>query len=304
MVLKDSFCGYDLYRIRSKELQVSVMTLGATVTSLQFLGQEMTLGYSSAKEYLAGTYYIGAIVGRYANRIAGARFDLNGKTVEVAPNENGNQLHGGPNAFDRQVWQAEVIGENAVRFDLHSPDGENGYPGNLSAWVTYSVEGDRLRIDFEGESDQDTLFAPTTHMYFSLGSEEGIWDAKLQINADRYLAVDEQLIPAGEPLPARDTFDFRQLRPIRGDYDHCFILCGQDACRAEKDGVRMELKTDFPALQLYTGGGLTGVFRKNQGFAIEPEYLPDSPNRPEFPSAVLKKGEHFHKFVEYRFFKD
>lgn len=301
MVQHEMFDGYERYVIASERLRVSVMALGATVTSLRFEGRELTLGYDSAAGYLRGISYIGAIVGRYANRIGGARFSIDGRKYRLTANEKGNQLHGGPEAFDRKVWNAEARGENAVRFTLDSPDGENGYPGALSAAVTYSVDGARLRIDFEGESGADTVFGPTTHMYFNLGGGEDILNTVLRINASGWVEADGELIPTGRVLPAEGDFDFRAPREIGRDFDHCFLLDGPDACAAEAGGVRLELRTDYPALQLYTGSALAAPHRKNQGFAIEPEFVPDSPNRPEFPSSVLRRGERFHRFAEYTF---
>lgn len=298
MVQREQFDGYEQYVIASERLRVSAMGLGATVTSLRFEGREMTLGYGSAAEYLHGGGCAGAIVGRYANRIGGARFAIDGREYRLAANRNGNQLHGGPEGFHRRVWSAEAHGENAARFTLFSPDGDNGYPGNLTASVTYSVEGARLRIDFEGESDADTVFGPTTHMYFNLGGGDNILDTALRINASGWAETDGEQIPTGRVLPAEGDFDFRAPRAIGRDFDHCFLLDGQDACAAEAGGVRLELRTDYPALQLYTGSGLA---RKNAGFAIEPQFVPDSPNRPEFPSPVLRRGEKFHRFAEFAF---
>lgn len=298
MIQHGKFDGYEQYVIASERLRVSVIGLGATVTSLRFEGRELTLGYGSAAEYLHGGGCAGAIVGRYANRIGGARFSIDGREYRLTANENGNQLHGGPEAFHRRVWSAEARGEYALRFMLDSPDGDNGYPGNLTAAVTYSVDGARLRIDFEGESDADTVFGPTTHMYFNLGGGDNILDTVLRINASGWAEVDGELIPTGRVLPAEGDFGFRAPREIGRDFDHCFLLDGQDACTAEAGGVRLELRTDYPALQLYTGAGLA---RKNQGFALEPQFVPDSPNRPEFPSPVLRRGEKFHRFAEYSF---
>lgn len=301
MISRERFDGYEQYVISSEDLRVSVMALGATVTSLRFGERELALGYGAAADYLRGKSYIGAIVGRYANRIGGARFSIGGREYRLTANENGNQLHGGPEAFDRRVWRAEARGENAVRFMLDSPDGENGYPGNLRAAVTYAVEGARLRLDFEGESDADTVFGPTSHMYFNLAGGGSVLDTALRINASGWAEADAELIPTGRILPAEGDFDFRAPRPVGRDYDHCFLLDGPDACVAEAGGVRLALRTDYPALQLYTGSALSGAHRKNQGFAIEPEFVPDSPNRPDFPSPVLRRGEAFHKFAEYTF---
>ena len=301
MVIKRDFCGEEEYLIDSGTLQVSVMALGATVTGIMLEGRQILLQYGTAREYLEGSAYIGALVGRYANRIGGAAFDLNGIHYSLTKNEGGNQLHGGPNAFDRRHWQADILGENSVRFTLFSPNGDNGFPGNLRAAVTYSVSGGTLRLDFEGESDADTLFAPTTHMYFNLDGADSILDTVFQMDCDRYLELGEGRIPTGRICPAEGRFDFSSPRPLGGDFDHCFVLRGEDACTARAGDVTMSVRTDYPAIQLYTGGGLGAPFGKNRGFAVEPEFYPDSPNHPEFPSPVLRAGEHFHKYVEYSF---
>lgn len=299
MVTKKAFGAYDLYTITTDELEVSVTDLGATAVSLRWRGIETLIAYDSPEGYLAGDAYVGAIVGRYANRIAGAAFTLDGREYRLPANEGKNQLHGGPVSYDKRRWTAEIL-EDAVRFTLFSPDGDNGFPGGLTAAVTYSVKGGTLRLDFEGESDADTVYAPTSHMYFHFGEEENALDAQLQIQADSYLAVGEGLIPT-EPVPAEGSFDFRSLRRVGGDYDHCFVLSSRHACTMRQSGVQMEVHTDFPALQVYTGKFLPAPFAVNEGLAIEPEFYPDSPNRPDFPSTVLKAGERFHRWAEYRF---
>ncbi len=303
MVLKQEFFGNQKYVIDSGALRVSVTDLGATVTGIEFVGRQMLLGYETAEGYINGGAYIGALVGRYANRIARAAFTLNGKKYELRKNEGDNQLHGGPNAFDKRRWQAEVLGENRVRFTIFSPDGDNGFPGNLTASVTYTVNGSTLRLDFEGDSDADTVFAPTSHMYFNLDGAENILNTQMQINCSGYLEVGDGLIPTGRICPPEREFDFSSLRPFARNFDHCFPLKGEDACTARAGDVEMRIKTDFPAIQLYTAGALGEPFGPNRGFAIEPEFYPDSPNRPEFPTTTLKAGEHFHRYAEYGFKK-
>ena len=257
MIQLSDFYGYSMYTISSDTLSVSVMSLGATVTRLVYRGRNVVVSLKTPDDYLQDTSYLGAIVGRYANRIAGGRFPLNGKTVQVEQNEGRNHLHGGSVGFHKRIWAAECLGEQAVRFTLHTPDGDAGYPGELTMHVTYRVEGSRLFLDFEGISTKDTILAPTTHMYFNLGGTESILGTTLQINASRWIPVD--------------------------------------------GGVRLSLHTDYPALQLYTGEFLSGKLHPNQGFAIEPEACPDTPNHPEFGSSVLKAGETFHRSIAYTF---
>lgn len=300
MIKKVDFFGNDKYIIDTGALHLEAVTLGAAVTSLRFRGRETVLRYDSAQGYMDGGAYLCAAIGRYANRIGGAAFVLNGKKYTLAANEGKNQLHGGPRSFDKRRWRAET-GDDSVRFTLFSPDGDNGFPGDLTAAVTYSLRGDALRIDFEGESGADTVFAPTSHLYFNLDGSDSVLDAQLRINASRYLEVDRGLIPTGAILPAEGRFDFRHMRRVAEDYDHCFILDGEDACCVRAGGTELLVRTDFPALQVYTSSALGAPFGEHRGLALEPEFYSDSPNHPEFPSTTLKKGEKFHRRAEYRF---
>ncbi|MCR5663395.1 MAG: galactose mutarotase [Oscillospiraceae bacterium] len=301
MISTRKFGPYTQFILDSGELRLSVMELGATVTGLEYAKRRVVFGYAEADEYLTHGAYLGAVVGRFANRIGGGAFPLEGRRVELLRNEGGNTLHGGPDSWDRRVWQGCIEGENAVSFTLLSPDGDNGFPGALRAVVRYSVEGSALRIDFEGESDADTVFAPTSHMYFNLRGEGTVLDTVMRIPASGWLEVDGGLIPTGRVLPCEGEMDFSEPRPIGRDYDHAFVLSGTRACEASCGGVRLTVDTDFPALQFYTGAYLGEPFGANGAFAVEPEFYPDAPNHPEFPSAVLRRGEIFRRFAVYRF---
>lgn len=301
MIEEKTFGEARLFTLSKGELSVSVSSRGATVTSLRYRGKETVLGYESDEAYLRGTSYLGATVGRVGNRIGGAGFSLNGRRYDLVPNEGPNQLHGGPEAFDRRIWDVERLSEDALRFTLFSPDGDNGYPGNLEAAVTYRLNGGTLRIEFAGRSDADTVYAPTNHMYFDLSGEGRALEAKLWLGADSYVEPGEGLIPTGRLLPAEGPFDFHTLRPVAQEYDHAFVLSGEHACRLEDGGLRMDLYTDMPGLQVYTGRYLNPPHAAFQGLALEPEYLPDSPNQPAFPSIELKAGEPFLRWAEYRF---
>ena len=296
MVTKTNFGAYALYTVESGELALSVCTLGATVMRLKYRGEDRVPFYETPEAFAADTAFLGAAIGRYGNRIAKARFTLGGREYRLPANEGENQLHGGPNAFNKREWTAEVL-RDAVRFTLFSPDGENGYPGNLTAAVTYSVVGSTLRLDFEADADADTIYAPTSHMYFDLAGKADNRGALLRVNASRYLAVDKALIPT-EVTPVEGTrFDFRRLRAIEDSYDHCFVLDGEEACCLSDGGVKLTLRTDFPALQVYTGG----PFQAFGAVALEPEAYPDSPNRPDFPDTSLRAGEHYHRWATYCF---
>ena len=281
MIEEKSFGKARLYTLSNAVLQVRISSRGATVTSLRYRGQETILGYDSDEGYLRGGAYLGATVGRVGNRIGGAAFTLNGQRYDLVPNEGPNQLHGGPEAFDRQLWEAERLDDTALRFTLFSPDGENGFPGNLEAAVTYRLNGGTLRIEFAGKCDKDTVYAPTNHMYFDLSGKGEALEARLWLGADAYVEPGEGLIPTGRLLPCEGAFDFHSLRKVAREYDHAFVLSGEHACRLEDGGLRMDLFTDMPGLQVYTG-----------------RYLP---NQPAFPSIELKAGEPFLRWAEYRF---
>lgn len=297
---RESYGRYEKFTFGSDVLTVSVITLGATVESLKFHGREMVLRYKDAEGYLSGSSYIGAAVGRYANRIGGARFTLNGRGYVLPANEGKNQLHGGPRSYDKREWSAQVLSETSVRFTLISPDGDNGFPGELEASVTYTVEGGTLRLDFGGVCSADTVYAPTSHMYFNLGGDN-VLDYSMQIPAAGWLEIDSGLIPTGRVMPPEGEFDFSVMRRIARDYDHCFTLAGEHACAVEHGGTRLDVYSDFPAVQIYTASSMSPPHRAHCGIAIEPEAYPDSPNKPQFPSTVLRVGEHYHRRAEYRF---
>ncbi len=301
MIEERAFGGARLFTISGPELSVSLSSRGATVTSLRYRGQETVLGYDSDEGYLRGGAFLGASIGRVGNRIGGSAFTLNGVRYVLVPNEGPNQLHGGPNSYDKRLWDAELPGEDAIRFTLDSPDGDNGFPGNLRAAVTYRVEGPALRIEFAGESDRDTVYAPTNHMYFDLAGKGDCREARLWLGADRVVEPGPGLIPTGRLLPAEAAFDFSRLRKVGQEYDHAFVLTGEHACRLEDGGVAMDLYTDFPGLQVYTGTHLDAPHGPFRGLALEPEYLPDSPNQPDFPSITLPAGVPFSRWAEYRF---
>ena len=298
---KENFFGYEKYSFGSDLLELSVITLGATVTSLKYRGRELALSYSDAQGYLDDKAFVCAAIGRYANRIGDSRFTLNGKEYQLVPNEGKNQLHGGPLSYDKRTWQAEVLSDTSLRMSIFSPDGDNGFPGNLTMRVTYSIEGSSLRMDFDAVSDADTHFAPTSHMYFDLSGKGKALEHRMRISSSGVLEPGAGLIPTGRLLPAEECYDFGSLRPVAQDYDHCFVLDNEHACTVEYGDIRMDLYTDFPAVQLYTASALGAPHGKNAGLAIEPEFYPDSPNHPDFPSTVLKAGERFSRYAEFAF---
>ena len=301
MIERSDFFGYEKYVIRAGGLAVSVLTLGAAVCSIEYNGRPVALGYGTAQEYLDCESRAGAIIGRVAGRVAHARFSLGGREYPLAANDGENQLHGGPQSFDKRRWSAEVQCANRIRFALLSREGDNGYPGALAAAVSYSVDNDTLRINFEAEASADTPFAPTSHIYFNLGGTPDILGTHLAVNAQQYQPLDAAGLPQGAPAPTAGDYDFSELRPIGRDYDDCFLLAGKQAAMAEDGGVGVAMRTDFPALMLYTGAGLSAPLHKSQGFCLEPSFGPDCPNRPDAP--ILHRGERFHRYAEYRFYR-
>lgn len=300
MVREENFFGYGSYTIDNGALSLRVAEYGASILSLRLGGEEQVLGFSTLEGYEKSTAFIGAIVGRWANRIGKAAFELNGERYALCANEKGNTLHGGEEgkSWNKRRWTGKVENDCAVSFTLVSPDGDNGFPGEMTVRVLYTVMPDRIRLDFEGVSDKDTFFCPTSHVYFSLG-EDTILGAGIAINAFGHLEVDDALIPTGKILPSEGEFDFSSLRTIGRDYDDCFCLKGEEACTVQTADRKLTLYTDYPALQFYTGKYLDGGFAPNAGFAIEPQFYPDTPNKPEFPDALLRAGEKFKKYLEF-----
>jgi aldose 1-epimerase len=301
----------------STGVQLRVISYGCILVSLSTPDREgrssnIVLGFDSLEAYVAEPHYYGAVVGRYANRIANARFSLDGRVYDVSANEPPNHLHGGFNGFDRRVWAMEVAGrENGVVFRRRSVDGEEGYPGNLDVQVTYTLtEGGELLVTYQAETDAATHVNLTQHSYFNLrgggGAHADVLGHCLTINSNMYLPVTQALIPTGEIAPVVNTpFDFQESAEIgsryAGNYDHNFILNRSGARMAFAarlfdpiTGRTLDVRTTEPGLQVYSGGDHRGV-------CLETQHYPDSPNRPEFPSTVLRQGERYESRTEFIF---
>lgn len=286
---------------------------------------DVVLGHDRAEDYLApASRYIGATCGRYANRIAGARFTLKGQEIILQPNEGAKQLHGGAMGFDALVWDVTSASDRAATFRLTSADGDMGYPGTLTAEVTYAFTAPQwLEISFKATvADRPTVVNLVNHAYFNLaGQGSGPVDGQiLQLAADHYLAVDPDLIPLGAPCPVKATpFDFRTPRRLDaavpvGGFDHNFCLTRQSApqimAQDPISGRGFTLWTDQPGVQFYTAGhfpegypGKSGAkIGPRGGFAVETQRWPDSPNRPDFPSAILNPGETYSHQMIFTFF--
>ena len=332
----------DLFILRNANgTEVSIATYGGIIVSIKTPDRQghfddIVLGFSKLDGYLKGHPYFGAITGRYANRIAKGRFTLGGTEYKLATNNDVNHLHGGKVGFDKAVWlarQLTVPDGVAVELSYLSKDGEEGYPGNLSARVTYTLNSkDELRIDYDAKSDKDTVINLTNHSYFNLAGEGSgdILAHQLAINADRFTPTDATAIPTGELRSVAGTpFDFTRLVPIGerinqddeqlklgNGYDHNWVLNGQmgtlrQAARAVelKSGRFLEVSTTEPGVQLYTANYLDGTligksgraYQRRSAFCLETQHYPDSPNKPAFPTTVLKAGVRFRSTTVFKF---
>ena len=311
-----------LYTVRGGDIEADVGDFGARINALRVGGTDIALGFNSVGDYIKSGCNAGATIGRVANRIAKGTFSLNGKVCRLGVNDGENHLHGGREGFGRRLFTVTAHTENSLTLEYASADGEEGYPGNLRLSVTYGIENNALEIRFAATSDKDTLWGPTNHTYFNLDGES-VGDCKnniLKLNADLYTPADGALVPTGEKRRVSGTpLDFtvpkrigegvesKQLSSTLG-YDHNFILCGSLAAHAESlaTGIKMDVYTDLPCLQFYSGGQLSGAVGKNgiynryAGFCLEPQFCPNAVNLHGFAIPILRRGEtasHYIKFV-------
>lgn len=326
----------DLYVLKSEKLEAAITNYGGRVVSLKVPDRagksaDIVLGFDNLDGYLKENPYFGALVGRYGNRIAHGKFKLNGHEYTLVRNNGENHLHGGTRGFDKRVWTATSQLDGLVLSYL-SKDGEEGYPGNLTVTVKYTLSGNELKIDYQAETDKDTLLNVTNHSYFNLaGQGEGdVLKHRVTIKADRFTPVDKTLIPTGELRNVQGTpFDFRTPHAIGerigqddeqirfgGGYDHNWVLNSQGgalslAARVEEPttGRVMEVLTTQPGMQFYTGnfldGAITGksgkVYKRRFAFCMETQRYPDSPNHPAFPTTVLKPRDIYRTTTVFRF---
>jgi aldose 1-epimerase len=330
----------DLYTLTNTNgLKAKIMTYGGILVSLEVpdrngkLG-DIVLGYDKLDGYIKNNPYFGSTVGRYGNRIAKGRFTLNGVEYQLTTNEGENHLHGGIKGFDKVVWNAEQIKTKeavGVKLTYLSRDGEQGYPGNLACTVIYTLtENDELKISYEAATDKATPINLTNHSYFNLtGGKRDILGHELMIDADRFTPVDDKLIPTGELKSVKDSpMDFTKPAPIGsriaqvpgkdpGGYDHNYVLNSGGGKMAlalrisDPDSGRvMEIHTTEPGIQFYSGnfldGSITGkngvVYKKHYGLCLETQHFPDSPNKPNFPSVILKPGDKYTHTTVHKFY--
>ncbi len=335
----------EFYTFRnSSGIEAAITNYGGRLVTLKLpdrngMFEDVVLGFDSLDGYIGKNPYFGALVGRYANRIANGEFSLDGHTYELARNNGPNALHGGVRGFDKVVWTgAEIPSGNGQTLELKylSKDGEEGYPGDLSVTVTYALnDQNELKIEYEATTDKSTVLNLTNHSYFDLAGQSSgnILQHRVQINADKFTPVNSNLIPTGELRSVEGTpFDFRNATPIgfRIDdqdeqlqygegYDHNFVLNGSGGALSvaarvmePRSGRVLEVLTTQPGVQFYTGNHLDGsakgkggtVYGFRYGFCLETQHFPDSPNQPNFPSTELKPGQRYRGTTIFRFSVD
>lgn len=326
-----------LITLSNDVLSIQISTFGATIRSLYAPDRngkptDVVLGYDDPDSYISQDGYLGATVGRYANRIAGGRFVLNGQCYTLPTNNGANHLHGGLVGFSHRVWKIEAQDADLVTLALDSPDGEQGYPGNMKAQVCFALEGSALSIRYRATTDRDTVCNLTNHSYFNLaGHDSGsILAQEIQLNAQYYTPSNAELIPLGTVEPVKNTpMDLRRPVPIgahindaspqlvqAGGYDHNWVLDGEVGklhpaawAYSPTNGIVMQMETTLPGVHFYTGNflnrGLTGksgsTYGPRHGFCLETQFFPDSPNQPTFPSAVLNAGSTYDHTTVFRF---
>jgi aldose 1-epimerase len=317
-----------IYTLQSPKLLARIIPYGGRIIELHSPDSagklaNIVLGFSDPKRYMDKNPYFGALIGRYANRIALGKFTLGEKTYQLPTNNGPNSLHGGTVGFDKLPWQVAESSGTKLRLTLFSPDGDMGFPGNLNVEATYTLTGNVLRIDYVASCDADTVINLTNHSYFNLSGPGGdVLGHRLTLFADQYTPVDSTLIPTGEIAKVAGTpMDFtsahtigERIAQVPGGYDHNYVLNSQGglspAAKLEDpvSGRILEIATTQPGIQFYSGNfldgtlaGNGGAYPKNGACCLETQHFPDSPNRKDFPSTVLKKGQEYRESATYTF---
>ena len=304
-----------------QNLTAEILPFGAIIKSIKFKEQEMTLSVDDPQYYLENPFYLGATVGRYANRIAKGRFSLSGTQYQLEANNGPNSLHGGVKGFNKVLWQVTKQTESEVELYYCSPDGEQGFPGELQVWQTISAKNGELTLHFKALTNKETLVNFTNHCYFNLDGSESINEHLVQINTDRYLPIDTTSIPLNEAaLVCGTSFDFTkpaqvgealsavhpQLEAGNG-FDHCYIFNDDSSLKtmatltSPHTNVSLTLKSTQPGMQLYTANFVGAPFKARQALCFEAQNWPDAPNRENFPKANLLPGEDYEQVIIYSF---
>jgi aldose 1-epimerase len=319
----------DVFTLGAEDgLQAEILTLGGTLKSLTLpvKGKRipLALGFTDLAQYLADTSYVGQLVGRFGNRIAGAQFELDGKTYRLTSNNPPNTLHGGTIGFGKYLWKVLGAGggkTSYVKLGHRSPAGTNGFPGNLVVTALYTIFENTLTLAYEATTDAPTPINLIWHPYFTLSGDahKPIDEIQMRIAADHYLPVNASRVPTGEIAPVDGTpFDFRKMHSVRvpapeshpqialtRGFDHCWVLnAGKDVdaeLYAPSTGVRMAVRTNLPGLQVYGAYHFRSVYPDLHGLALEPENFPDAPNHANFPSSILRPGETHRSFMSFTF---
>ncbi len=334
-VFKEKWGNYNGYEItlftlvNEKGMKVKLTNYGATIVGIELPDRngnnvDVVLGYDDFQGYLEGSSFQGATAGRYANRIGGARFNLNDVVYTLECNDGENMLHGGFIGYDKRVWMCNSSSrQNSVIFTYFSHDGECGFPGNVKISIKFTLtSNNELKIQYFAKSDADTIVNLTNHSYFNLNGSGSVLDTILQINAVNYTPVDEMLIPTGEIEPVFGTvYNFTKPKRIGADietnktsgYDHNYLLGEAGMMKkaavaySKENGIIMAAYTDMPAMQLYTANGLNEIGKNKQlmtrhgGFCLETQYSPNTPNMSGFPTCVLKRGKAYRSATIYAF---
>ncbi len=329
------------YKLSNGKMSIEIINYGGIITNINFQNlrgekTDVVLGFDNIESYIEGHPYFGSIIGRYGNRIAFGKFELNGNKYQLQTNNGENALHGGNKGFDKVIWSVDELQEaNYVGLKLGylSKHIEEGYPGNLNVTVTYLLtSNNELKIKYQATTDLPTIINLTQHSYFNLSGESSgdILDHQLSINADSFLPINKNLIPTGGYKSVDDTaFDFREFKRIGKDidskdiqlnfglgYDHCWILNDYGSgvrkiaeVKSDKSGIKLEVFTDQPGVQFYTGNFLDGslrskknsTYKKRNGFCLETQHFPDSPNQKDYPSVTLLPNNNYNTETWYRF---
>ena len=319
MVRNETIDSIEKFTIENKIIKAEFISFGARMTKLVMNGIDVLLGYDNPEDYLTDTLFIGATVGRFAGRIGKTDLNLDGRDFQLHQNENETTCHhGGYNAFDKRFWNGCILSENAVSFSRTSLDGEGGFPGNLEVTVTFTLLENGIEIQHVAKTDQETIVNLANHAYFNLAGfdHNDAREMLLSLDADHYLPLSPKLIPTGEIKETNGTnFDFSKERKIKVDLDHYFIFKNFDkkprfigSLRSPSTGIKMDIVTDQPGVQIYTCGAFSAEKGKggiplhfNQGIALETQGYPDNPNHPNFPKTYLLPEDTYVSTTRFLF---